>query len=332
MVDSCGIEARPPPQGPPKDWPDCPSSAPGCGPRAAQAQWEMTRWRQLIDAAVEKGHLPILLHDCHNGCGSPFGGPTLSAVACDSTDPAQHWSLTLNGSAGPLVDGAVGLCAGCGSIPVPDNHRGIGGTECGNDALTNAGGAGLGLQACLGLVGDPVFPRGLGSMAQLWNFSAETGVISQSCKGNDVDCRATPPCLALVNGTGPMVILTRDAEVCASPAARWAPTPAVTETAGAGSAGAMSLLKIAGGKCLSSAGRVVTPPVDPWCLANNNMWRSNTDTIQSWGRTMVEIESMANQGYISRPGSWSFPDCKLPLALAAGSPCRKHGLSLTRWP
>ena len=24
---------------------------------------------------------------------------------------------------------------------------------------------------------------------------------------------------------------------------------------------------------------------------------------------MVELESMANQGHISRPGAWSFPDC-----------------------
>ena len=24
---------------------------------------------------------------------------------------------------------------------------------------------------------------------------------------------------------------------------------------------------------------------------------------------MVEVESMANQGHISRPGAWSFPDC-----------------------
>ena len=50
-------------------------------------------------------------------------------------------------------------------------------------------------------------------------------------------------------------------------------------------------------------------PVDPWCLANNNMWRSDTDTLQVWTRTMIEIESVALQGRISRPGAWSFPDC-----------------------
>ena len=61
--------------------------------------------------------------------------------------------------------------------------------------------------------------------------------------------------------------------------------------------------------CLRSAGPTVTPDPDPWCLANNNLWRVNTDVLQNWVRTMVEVESLANQGYISRPGAWSFPDC-----------------------
>ena len=39
------------------------------------------------------------------------------------------------------------------------------------------------------------------------------------------------------------------------------------------------------------------------------MWRSNTDVLQTWTRVMIEVESMANQGHISRPGAWSFPDC-----------------------
>lgn len=28
-----------------------------------------------------------------------------------------------------------------------------------------------------------------------------------------------------------------------------------------------------------------------------------------WTRNMIEVESVANQGTISRPGAWSFPDC-----------------------
>ena len=42
---------------------------------------------------------------------------------------------------------------------------------------------------------------------------------------------------------------------------------------------------------------------------NNNMWRSNTDVLQCWPRTMVEAESVSTQGTISKPGAWSFPDC-----------------------
>ena len=67
--------------------------------------------------------------------------------------------------------------------------------------------------------------------------------------------------------------------------------------------------RAAAGQCLSSAGVEVMPHLDPWCIDNNNMWRVSTDVIQVWTRTMMEIESMANQGSISRPGAWSFPDC-----------------------
>ena len=45
------------------------------------------------------------------------------------------------------------------------------------------------------------------------------------------------------------------------------------------------------------------------------MWRSSTDTLQVWSRIMEEVESVATQGEISRPGAWSFPD-----ALELGTP------------
>jgi hypothetical protein len=74
MVDGCGIEVQAPPHGPPKDWPVCP----GCSPRAAQSRWEMTKWRTMIDETVAQNPAffsdGIMLHDCHNGCGSEFGG------------------------------------------------------------------------------------------------------------------------------------------------------------------------------------------------------------------------------------------------------------------
>ena len=57
MVDGCGIEVRPPPHGPPPNWPVCP----GCAPRAAQSRWEMSKWRALIDAAVKHGRKAAIL-------------------------------------------------------------------------------------------------------------------------------------------------------------------------------------------------------------------------------------------------------------------------------
>ena len=57
------------------------------------------------------------------------------------------------------------------------------------------------------------------------------------------------------------------------------------------------------GLCLSSAGAGVAAAADPWCAQNNNMWRSNTDVLQCWPRSMVEAESVATQGTISRPGA-----------------------------
>jgi hypothetical protein len=60
MVDGCGIEVRPPPHGPPKDWPVCPD----CSPRHAQSRWEMSKWRSLINAAVAKGTVDgVVLHE-----------------------------------------------------------------------------------------------------------------------------------------------------------------------------------------------------------------------------------------------------------------------------
>ena len=76
----------------------------------------MTKWRSLIDDAVAKGAPPIVLHDCHNGCGSDFGGPTLALAPCDKSDIAQQWSLPLDGSYGALTSAQNGMCAGCVSV------------------------------------------------------------------------------------------------------------------------------------------------------------------------------------------------------------------------
>ena len=326
MVDSCGLVVKPPPHGPPKDWPPCPA----CGPRIAQARWEMTKWRNLIDAAVAKGTVPgVVLHDCHNGCGSEFGGPTLAAAPCDATDPAQQWGLPLDGSYGGLVNAGNGLCAGCVSTG-----------SCGGDGSNRAGG--YGMQACLlgaidngALDSRAVKATGLGSSNQLWNFSAVAtdshnggGVITLACKKGPGSC--TPRGLALApslranesTSRGTAVIATKPSKVTTY--ARWSPKPipgGVLHQFTTSSSSGSEL-------CLSSAGATVVPVADPWCLSNNNMWRTNTDVLQNWVRTMVEVESLAMQGHISRPGSWSFPDCMELGVPGAGSLTWQESMSV----
>jgi hypothetical protein len=292
MVDGCGIEVQPPPHGPPKDWPVCP----GCSPRHAQSRWEMTKWRSLIDEAVAKGAPPIVLHDCHNGCGSDFGGPTLALAPCDASDIAQQWSLPLDGSYGALTSAQNGMCAGCVSVD-----------DCANDAYSAApnGTYGLGMQACMtGAVNNgaldsaAVAGRGLGSAGQLWNLTS--GVITQACEHG----ACTPPCLAPAPAGIPVVVLRRGDGEGGCPA--WTPRSLPS----GGPLHQLATTTPEGRRmCLSSRGEAVTPTPDMWCIANNNMWRSNTDVLQNWVRTMVEVESLATQGHISRPGSWSFPDC-----------------------
>jgi hypothetical protein len=97
-------------------------------------------------------------------------------------------------------------------------------------------------------------------------------------------------------------------------------------TAGGAAGGAVQLRIRAGsasggdGRCLTFTAPVPAPD-DEWCIENNNLWRSSTDVLQVWSSVMVQAESMATQGYISRPGAWSFPD-----AMELGSP---GGYSLT---
>ena len=108
-------------------------------------------------------------------------------------------------------------------------------------------------------------------------------------------------CLGLANnGNGPQVVID---STCAKASAQW--VPAALEAGGWSQFKSKDLTNM----CLTSDGQAVPEYADPWCLANNNMWRSNTDVLQQWGRTMMEVESLATQGTISRPGAWSFPDC-----------------------
>ena len=89
---------------------------------------------------------PSILHDCHNGCGSTFKGPTLRLAPCNASDASQHWELQQNNTGHPwpwhpdtlhrlgfLRDGGAGLCVGCSNGPT---------TGCANDGGSNASGLG----------------------------------------------------------------------------------------------------------------------------------------------------------------------------------------------
>ena len=43
-----------------------------------QGRWEMTKWHDMIATKQAAGSKPVLLHNCHIGCGSNFAGPTLA--------------------------------------------------------------------------------------------------------------------------------------------------------------------------------------------------------------------------------------------------------------
>ena len=36
--------------------------------------------------------------------------------------------------------------------------------------------------------------------------------------------------------------------------------------------------------------------IDPFCTASASMWRTSTDTLQTWGRAMVQLESLVGMG------------------------------------
>ena len=251
----------------------------------------LTEW----SAKVKAYSRPVILHSCHNRCGSTFSGPTLLGATCNASDRSQQWTVPSNAGApgvlsGYLRDAGEGLCVGCGDYF---------GNPCANDALSfkNGSGHGAGMQSCGG-----VCPYC--SKTQQYNYSVE----------NKTLVRTDGSCLELLGGSARQVVAQR-AQLCNTSAAQqWAPADA-----GAARTGAYTQLRSVGspGLCLSSSAAHVNYPLDPWCKSNNNMWRSSTDTLQVWSRVMTQVESLVGLGTVSGPGQWGFGDC-LELGVPGG--------------
>ena len=160
-----------------------------------------------------------------------------------------------------------------------------------------------GMQACLTAPSKNGAPEPIkqGGASQVFNYSKSSGFITQSTTNGP-----TPgQCLTFVSvtpGSGAQVVLPVHASSCNT---SWDVLPVKGDRHGAVTLRIREGSPSGGaGKCLAYTAPVAAP-IDEWCIENNNMWRSSTDTLQSWGRTMVEVESMATQGHISRPGACS---------------------------
>lgn len=199
---------------------------------------------------------PVILHSCHNGCGSTFVGPTLVTAPCNDSDPSQMWDIArtadgkaLSGVSSYFRDAGRGLCVGCGNFW---------GQPCANDALTfnNGSGHGAGLQAC----GEPC-PHC--PSTQQWNYSSKTQML----------LRSDSSCLQVMD-PGSQVVVGPASQCTGTPVQKWQATPSKVD-----STLTQFRSSVQSDKCLAS-GPEIAYPLDPWCAENNNMWRSSTDTLQ----------------------------------------------------
>jgi hypothetical protein len=266
----------------------------------SQGKYLLDEWSRLVSTAppgpLPSGagqRTPVVLHSCHVACSANyFSGPTLLAAPCNDSDPRQLFELVDGPNrSGFLSEAGTGLCAGCLHVN----------NGCGNTALAprspggyNASGLGLGLQACAN-----------GSAQASFYFDPEHGMIQRSAGP-----RAPPSCLGLAIPTAPQVVeQPHGACIAGTLAVTWSRGPVVTPPLASSWRPNRTLLRSAGrhGYCLA-AGPIQAVPPDPWCTSTVNMWRSNTDSLQVWGRMMDELESLVGLGTVSRPGSWGFPD------------------------
>jgi hypothetical protein len=258
---------------------------------------------------------PVVYHSCHaGGCGGVFSGPTLIASRCNSSDPSQLWHVQDDLAAAeaaaaeggdassipllPLRNEGPGLCVGCPNGPCANDAK----LSRTNGSLT---GSGIGMQACL--------PGGLGAQNQQWVLTSTGSLLSPKTNS----CLAILPRSPIVAGSdtihaaGAAPVLSMRASACASSAtAAW--------TRGKpGRGGATPLQSSSDPALCLSPGPVLQGAIDPFCTASASMWRTSTDTLQTWSRTMMQLESLVGMGRISGPGHWAFPDA-LELGVPGG--------------
>ena len=164
---------------------------------------------------------------------------------------------------------------------------------CGNTALKNASGLGYGLQGCSGQ-GSFFFNV---SSASAEAVGGSSGMIMSKPNG----------CLTLAQqGKGPQVVLQPSCPAGAAAGSGWK-VGAVTAGPPGRASRAQYESEALPGQCLT-VGPAESMPIDPWCTRDVNMFRSNTDSLQVWGRMMDELESLVGMGSVSQPGGWAFPD------------------------
>jgi len=200
---------------------------------------------------------------------------------------------------------------------------------CANDASvgregSGVNGSGLGMQACL--------PPGLGKQNQQWVLTDQDAHFGTLLQPKTNSCLAVLSAVvgtiagggdASEQGQSLPVVQARPTE-CGGANAQWSrgslsavPTAtAMAPSAGSGTYDEAVLLKSALSPelCLAPAA-YLQGAIDPFCTESASMWRTSTDTLQTWNRVMLQVESMVGMGVISKPNAWAFPDA---LELGAG--------------
>jgi hypothetical protein len=182
------------------------------------------------------------------------------------------------------------------------------GESCANDALTmnNGSGFGAGMQAC----GRPCpdCPQ-----TQQWNYSGANSKILQRADGS---CLEVFP---IAHDSVESAVVVQPYSKCSinnggqavNPEQQWEVVgPATPGPGGIAYVQLQSAVRGSDGRdvCLAVGSSTVSYAMDPWCTSNNNMWRTSTDTLQVWGRVMVQIDSLVGLGDVSGPGHWGFAD------------------------